>query len=90
MATVKIARLRLSAEMLQSLIRGDWSHLCEKTTAPDDLEVLGVEQPPHAVGQWFYVIVQSDTFAAIPEGAELPEVKPFVYHSKPATEGGPP
>lgn len=88
MATVKIARLRLSAELLQSILRGDWSRACRKTTAPEDLAVLGVEQPPHAVGQWFYVIVKSKTFAAIPEGAEPPEVKPFTYHSEPVKEGG--
>jgi hypothetical protein len=82
MATVKIARVRISAEILQEVLKGDWSRLCDRTTAPDDLEVLGVEQPPHAVGQWFYAIVQSKTFAAIPEGAEIPEIKPFEYRAK--------
>lgn len=87
MATVKIGRLRLSADLLQSILKGDWSKACSRTNAPEDLEVLGVEQPPHAVGLWFYVIVRSDTFAAIPEGAELPEIKPFVYHAQPVAKG---
>jgi hypothetical protein len=85
MATVKIARVRVSAELLQRLLKGEWSGLCEKTTAPDDLAVLGVDQPPHAVGQWFYVVVESKTFRPIPEGADIPEVGPFTYTSK----GGP-
>jgi hypothetical protein len=82
MATIKIARVRMSAEILQRILRGDWSNVCHWTTAPDDLEVLGVEQPSHAVGQWFYAIVQSKTFAAIPEGAEIPEIEPFTYSSE--------
>lgn len=82
MATVKIARVRISAEILQEVLRGEWSRLCDRTTAPDDLEVLGVEQPPYAVGQWFYAICQSKTFRPIPEGAEIPEIEPFEYRAK--------
>ena len=90
MTTIKVAKLRFSAQLMQSILKGDWSVLCRKTTAPEDLEVLGVEQPPDGIGHWFYVIVKSNTFAAIPEGADLPEIDAFSYHSEPATKGAGP
>lgn len=73
------ARVRVSIVYLEKLLRGEWSQLCGNTTAPDDLQIIGVEQPYHALCAWFYVICESRTFAAIPEGAEIPEVGPFEY-----------
>lgn len=79
MATVKIARVRLSMHILADILSGQWQQWAGDSSAPDDLEVLAVEQPPYAIGQWFYVIMRSATFKPIPEGAEVPEIPPFVF-----------
>lgn len=72
----------MTAELLQSILRGDWSKACKRTTAPEDLAVLGVAQPPEGVGDWFHVICESKSFRPVPEGAEIPEIRPFEYHSE--------
>jgi hypothetical protein len=91
MATVKWARVRVSTGVLQSLLLGETFGPCSDTTAPDDLEVLGVEQPPHAVGMFFYAVCRSNSFKPVPEGGEIPIIEPFVYHLPPpgwqATKG---
>lgn len=79
MAVFKIGRVRLSVHILQDILSGKWAQWAGKSSAPDDLEVLGVEQPPYAYGQWFYVICRSDSFKPIVEGDEIPEIPPFEY-----------
>lgn len=78
-STVKIARVRLSMHILQDILSGQFVQWVGRSSAPDDMEVLGVEQPPHALGQWFYVFLRSATFKSIPEGAEIPEIPPFTF-----------
>jgi hypothetical protein len=79
MAVLRIARVRLSVHIIQDILSGKWEQWAGRSSAPDDLEVLGVEQPPFAVGQWFYVICRSDSFRPVLEGAELPEIPPFEF-----------
>lgn len=81
MAIHKRGRLRISLAVLEDLVRGNGNHwAAARTDAPEDLQVLGVDQPAHAVGQWCYLIVQSNRLKPVPEGAELPEVGPYHYH----------
>lgn len=82
MAQNRFARVRISTGILQQLLRGDGVFkLCDATTAPPDLEVLGVEQPHHAIGQWFFAIVTSKRFKAVKEGDDIPIIEPFVYYN---------
>lgn len=82
MAIKKRARLRLSLKVLEDLVVGQAARWGAATTdAPDDLQVVGVYQPAHAVGQWCYLIVESERFRPILEGSELPEVGPYHYHT---------
>lgn len=79
MALHKMARVRVSMALLEKLIIGDLSNLHAMTTAPDDLTVVGVSQPHHAIGSWFYAIIESKSFKPVPEGAEIPIIEPFIY-----------
>lgn len=88
MATAKIARIRLSTHIVQDILTGKAEHWAGKSNAPEDLEVLGVEQPPYAIGQWFYVICRSDAFRPIPEAGEVPEIPPFELSHR-DNQGGP-
>lgn len=86
MAVIKLGKVRLSVHVLQDILSGKWEQWAGRSSAPDDLEVLGVEQPPYAIGQWFYVICRSNSFRPIVEGADLPEIPPFEFSR---LEGGP-
>lgn len=80
MAIVKRAKVRIANIFLEELLHG---RLAPATSnAPDDLRVLGVVQPEHAVGHWFEAIVESDTFAPVPEMAEYPPMDPPIEFSR--------
>lgn len=79
------ARVRVSAHLLADVLTGNWSEVCKRTNAPNDLKVIGVDQPTYGIGAWFYVICESKDFDPVQEGAEIPEVGPFEYTTEPAT-----
>jgi hypothetical protein len=75
MPVVKYAKVRVSVELLRLMMQGQTPGMPDaETNAPDDLVVLGVEQPPHAIGAWFYALVESASFRPVPVGADIPEV----------------
>jgi hypothetical protein len=81
MAFVKRAQLRISLAVLEDLVLGRadrWA--AASTDAPEDLRVVGVQQPEHAIGDWCYLIVESAKFKPIPEGGIMPNVGPYHYH----------
>jgi hypothetical protein len=69
----RVARIRLSIHLLESIIKNDFGGFCNEGM-PDDLEVIGVDQPEHGIGSYFYVIVTSMQFPAIREGESIPEL----------------
>jgi hypothetical protein len=81
----RFARVRVSTGILQQVLRGEGLKTCNNTMSPADLQVLGVEQPHHAIGQFFYVVVTSKRFKKIKEGEDIPIIEPFIYH----INGGP-
>lgn len=82
------ARIRVSCHLLGDILIGNWSDVCKGSTAPADIKVIGVDQPTHAIGAWFYAICESSTFKSVMEGAEIPEIEPFEYTTEPADAGG--
>jgi hypothetical protein len=81
----RFARVRVSTGILQQVLRGEGMRQSNRTTAPDDLQVVGVEQPPHAIGQWFWCICTSRRFKRVKEGDDIPIIEPFIYYN----DGGP-
>jgi hypothetical protein len=77
----RLAKVRVSTGLLQSVLKGESIRGCDTTTAPGDLEILGVEQPRHAIGYWFYAIVSSKRFKKVKPGEDLPIIDPFIYHN---------
>jgi hypothetical protein len=79
----KVARVRISKELLEQIIRADFGQYPGRTVttnAPKDLEILGVGKIegllyPHT----FELYVKSETFDDVPEGAEPPEIEAFTY-----------
>jgi hypothetical protein len=88
MSVVKYAKVRVSVELLRLMMQGRAPGYTgepeTETTAPEDLVVLGVEQPPHAIGAWFYALVESTTFKPVPVGAEIPEIEILITRRPPA------
>ncbi len=74
-------KVRVSLDSIGDMLKGDWGRLCEKTTAPDDLIVVGVIQPGETIGTWCWVVCSSSQFKSVPEGAQIPEIEPFEYTS---------
>jgi len=78
MAIVKIGKVRMAVDEMRRILQAKPPHFgpgAVESDAPADLVVLGVEQPPYAIGQWFYVLVESKEFRPIPAGAEIPEIE---------------
>jgi hypothetical protein len=77
---MKIAKVKLSKQFLEMIIRADIS-TDEKisTDAPRDLEILGFLDRGEDYPYTFTAIVRSDTFGDILEGGVIPVIKPFTY-----------
>lgn len=76
----KIAKVRMSLELLDKILQGKIQGV-ESTTAPQDLKVVALEQPEVGrFNQWCYVYFESDSNKELQEGEETPEVKPFQYN----------
>lgn len=76
----RIAKVRISIEILSMMLRAEFNNLDHiRTDAPKDLEVVGfaaVPDYPYYVG-WVYCT--SETFDEIMEGADAPEIPAFTY-----------
>lgn len=81
MKPLRLGRLRLSFNLVADLIRGDVARIT-KTTAPDDLQVLGVYPADERAGLYLWVICESSTFAEVLEGQLIPEIEPFTYYAE--------
>lgn len=73
---VKLARLLISNELVREILCGRAWGPCQ-TDAPADLKIHGFI--PKDASPWtMELVVESDTFADVEEGAALPEVS-FTY-----------
>lgn len=66
--------------MMELFLRGQ-SFGITTDHAPDDLSVVGVDQPNNAIGDYFYLIVQSKTFKAIRSNEAIPEVEFIEFYN---------
>lgn len=77
----KVAKVRISKEYLEDFLRADYGtqpNTTIESNAPKDLKVLGLKQI-FGFYPTFWVYVESDEFADVPEGSEPPEIEPFIY-----------
>jgi len=76
----KIAKMRVSLSILTELLRLGADLIEAETNAPEDLEVLNVEQPVEGTyNGWFYVYMTSETYESVPPGQVIPEIEPYQY-----------
>ena len=81
---MKRALLRVNMELLEILIKGSFPRPDDLwTDAPADLRVVGIgEAPAGETHNWFYAVLESETFANVKYGDLLPELSPFTYRRK--------
>ena len=77
----KIARVEISKEYLEMVLRADfWTKPNQTITtdAPKDLKIAGLYKSEY-YPNCFEIYVKSDSFNDVPEGAEIPKIRPFIY-----------
>lgn len=78
------ALMKVSFSLLELVIKGQWSGECIRTTAPDDVRVVGVEHGPAVLSPWlFFVVLESSEFPETLPGQPLPILDPFEYEVRP-------
>jgi hypothetical protein len=78
----KVAKVRISKDFFEMFLRADYGtqpNTTIESNAPKDLKVLGLRTIYDFYPYTFWVYVESEEFENIPEGAEPPEIEPFVY-----------
>lgn len=88
---MRIARVKISKEFFEMCLKADFGNTPNSivtSDAPKDLEVIGIA---YSVEQFlqpttFDIYVRSETFQDVPEGAEIPRIKPFLYTKRLLTE----
>jgi len=77
----KIARVEISKEYFEMIIRADFfakPNQTITTDAPKDLEIVGVVESEH-YPNCLELYVSSESFDEVPEGAKPRLIKPFTY-----------
>jgi hypothetical protein len=69
----RLSKIRISTGLGDSILRGQFGGIASNQV-PDDLQVVGVEQPDHSIGTYFYFIVHSKEFPAIRASEPIPEL----------------
>lgn len=76
----RLSKIRISTGLCDSMLHGRFGGIANDQV-PDDLQVIGVEQPEHAIGSYFYLIVYSKEFPAIRDSEPIPELPAIEFSS---------
>jgi hypothetical protein len=66
------AKIRITTGTAEHILRGEFPGI--DCPLPDDFQVIGVQQPEYSVGEYFYLIVQSNEFNALRADETIPEI----------------
>lgn len=90
MSSIRVAKVLCSFDLLSAIFSGQGGvepGACFKTTAPDDLKVVGISSVDHIDNTaWLYC--QSTTFAPVGWGEEPPQIDPIEFEISHKEVGG--
>lgn len=77
---MKRALIRVSMGIIENLLKGQWPSPNELwSDAPADMRVVGIHHAPAGEAHnWFYTVVESETFDEVKPGGVMPELPGFL------------